>query len=113
METPWFQWASTLTLGALLFYTFVLLPLWRKLYPKNDFASQQSEDASSVRKFVVEGMTCNHCRNHVEKAILGVEGVAQASVSLEDAEAQIIGTASDEALIQAVEEMGYQLHPKS
>ena len=75
IETPWFQWASTLLLGALLIYTFIVLPLWRKLYPQNNFAFQQSEDeASFVRKFSVEGMTCNHCRNHVEKAILGVEG---------------------------------------
>ena len=58
-------------------------------------------------------MTCNHCRNHVERAILGVEGVTQATVSLEDAEAQIIGTASDEALLQAVAEIGYQLKPKA
>lgn len=114
IETPWFQWASTLLLGALLIYTFIVLPLWRKLYPQNDFASQQSEDeASSVRKFTVEGMTCNHCRNHVEKAILGVEGVTQASVSLEDGEAHIMGTASDEDIIKAVAEIGYQLHPKS
>lgn len=114
IETPWFQWASTLLLGALLIYTFIVLPLWRKLYPQNNFASQQSEDeASFVRKFSVEGMTCNHCRNHVEKAILGVEGVTQASVSLEDGEGQIIGTASDEDIIKAVGEIGYQLHPKS
>ncbi len=114
IETPWFQWASTLLLGALLIYTFIVLPLWRKLYPQNNFASQQSEDeASFVRKFSVEGMTCNHCRNHVEKAILGVEGVTQASVSLEDGEAHIMGTASDEDIIKAVAEIGYQLHPKS
>ena len=58
-------------------------------------------------------MTCNHCRNHVEKAILGVEGVTQASVSLEDGEAHVMGTASDEDIIKAVGEIGYQLHPKS
>ena len=66
-----------------------------------------------MRKFAVEGMSCHHCRNHVQRAILGVDGVTQATVSLEDAEAQVIGTASDEALIQAVAEMGYQLKPKS
>ena len=34
IETPWFQWASTLLLGALLIYVFIALPLWRKLYPQ-------------------------------------------------------------------------------
>ncbi len=114
METPWFQWASTLLLGALLIYVFIALPLWRKLHPQTEWTiDHASSSATLVRKFAVEGMTCNHCRNHVERAILGVEGVTQATVSLEDAEAQIIGTASDEALLQAVAEIGYQLKPKS
>ena len=114
METPWFQWASTLLLGALLIYVFIALPLWRKLHPQTEWTiDQSSSSATLVRKFAVEGMTCNHCRNHVERAILGVEGVTQATVSLEDAEAQIIGTASDEALLQAVAEIGYQLKPKA
>ncbi|AVR44285.1 ATPase [Christiangramia fulva] len=38
----------------------------------------------------VEGMTCNGCRSHVEKALSGVKGVIQASVNLEKGEAEII-----------------------
>lgn len=37
----------------------------------------------------IHGMTCNGCRSHVEETLSKVKGVAQASVSLEKAEATI------------------------
>ncbi len=37
----------------------------------------------------IHGMTCNGCRSHVEKALSKVEGVSDASVDLEKAEATI------------------------
>lgn len=37
----------------------------------------------------IHGMTCNGCRNHVEKTLLQVEGVSNATVDLEQAEATI------------------------
>lgn len=37
----------------------------------------------------IHGMTCNGCRSHVEKALSKVEGVSNASVDLEKAEATI------------------------
>lgn len=37
----------------------------------------------------IQGMTCNGCRNHVEKILSKVKGVSKASVNLEKAEATI------------------------
>jgi len=37
----------------------------------------------------IHGMTCNGCRNHVEKTLLQVEGVSNATVDLEQAEATL------------------------
>jgi len=37
----------------------------------------------------IQGMTCNGCRNHVEQTLSKVEGVSNASVNLEKAEATI------------------------
>jgi cation transport ATPase len=37
----------------------------------------------------IQGMTCNGCRNHVEQTLSKVEGVTNASVNLEKAEATI------------------------
>ncbi|WGF93953.1 heavy metal translocating P-type ATPase [Aequorivita marisscotiae] len=39
--------------------------------------------------YKIHGMTCNGCRGHVEKTLSEIEGVSQASVNLEKAEAVI------------------------
>ncbi len=58
----------------------------------------------------IEGMMCQHCVNHVKKALEGLEGVV-ADVNLENKEAKIenTGKATDEMLKNAVEEAGYQV----
>ncbi|AFM01417.1 MULTISPECIES: heavy-metal-associated domain-containing protein [Desulfitobacterium] len=55
----------------------------------------------------VTGMTCNHCKAHVEKALLKVGGVQQVEVNLEKGEAVVAGSAGREDLIKAVEDAGY------
>lgn len=40
-------------------------------------------------KYHIHGMTCNGCRKHVEETLSKVEGVTNATVDLEKAEATI------------------------
>lgn len=55
----------------------------------------------------VEGMTCNHCKMSVEKALQGVSGVEGVQVDLA-AKAVVISGAVDRAqLVKAVVEAGY------
>ena len=58
----------------------------------------------------VEGMMCAHCQAHVKKALEGVTGVTGAEVSLEDKKAVVTlaQDVSDEALMNAVKEAGYE-----
>ena len=42
-----------------------------------------------IHTYKITGMTCNGCRSHVEKTLQEVEGVKNASVDLEKAEAVI------------------------
>lgn len=58
----------------------------------------------------VEGMMCAHCKAHVEKALLGVNGVTAAEADVENKRAvvQYTGEVSDEALVSAVKEAGYE-----
>ncbi|MDQ7092105.1 heavy metal-associated domain-containing protein [Desulfosporosinus sp. PR] len=56
----------------------------------------------------VEGMTCNHCKMHVEKALNGVSGVETASVDLAKGEAVVAGNAKREDLVKAVTDAGYK-----
>lgn len=55
----------------------------------------------------VEGMSCNHCKMTVEKALQAVAGVTAATVSLEKKQAVIQGSANVEDLIKAVEEADF------
>ncbi|WP_449396562.1 heavy metal translocating P-type ATPase [Devosia riboflavina] len=55
----------------------------------------------------IEGMTCASCVSRVEKALLKVPGVESASVNLATERATITG-GDTEALIKAVEKVGYK-----
>jgi copper chaperone CopZ len=57
----------------------------------------------------IEGMSCNHCKMAVEKALQGVTGVSKAEVDLQKRTAAVTAqdTVINESLIQAVEDVGY------
>ena len=59
----------------------------------------------------IEGMMCEHCVKHVHKALLGISGVQDAAVSLDDKSAQVKLSQSvdDEVFKIALKEAGYQL----
>ena len=58
----------------------------------------------------IEGMMCNHCKAHVEKALNALEGV-NAHVNLEEHFAKISSPKpiSDEELRKVIEDAGYKL----
>jgi copper chaperone len=58
-------------------------------------------------KLLIQGMTCEHCRSAVKTGLESVTGVSSAEVHLENGSAQVEGTASLNALIEAVQEEGY------
>ena len=60
-----------------------------------------------MKQYIVTGMSCAACSSRVEKAVLKVEGVENCSVSLLTNSMGVEGTASDEAVIKAVEDAGY------
>ena len=57
----------------------------------------------------IEGMMCMHCTKTVEKALAATEGVTAVQVSLEDKQAVVEGSATDEALTAAITEAGYEV----
>ena len=62
------------------------------------------------KKLNVEGMMCEHCVAHVTKALEGVPGVSSVKVSLEDKDAVVEASSevTDEALVAAVKDAGYE-----
>ncbi|MDD3212492.1 MAG: copper ion binding protein [Eubacteriales bacterium] len=63
------------------------------------------------KKIAIEGMSCNHCKMHVEQALGEVPGVRSAVVDLKakNATVQADESVTNEALTQAVTEAGYEV----
>ncbi len=60
-------------------------------------------------KLNVGGMHCEKCVGHVTEAVMGVEGVTGASVSLEEGSATVEGHGFDSAaLVAAIEAAGFE-----
>jgi heavy metal translocating P-type ATPase len=57
----------------------------------------------------IEGMTCASCAGRVERALKAVPGVAAVAVNLATERAEVLGTATPEALIGAVRKVGYSV----
>lgn len=57
----------------------------------------------------VEGMTCNHCKMRVEKALLGKNNVQSVKVNLAAKEAVVTGDAERADLVKAIEDAGYSV----
>ena len=57
----------------------------------------------------VEGMSCNHCKEAVEKALKNIAGVENAEVDLAKKEVVVTGAAAKEALVEAIEDAGYEV----
>ncbi len=91
------------------------LTLKRFAHTKTDSPEKRTHRSKDegVRNMVVgvEGMSCNHCKMAVEKAVSSLEGVEKAQVSLEEKNVTVTfaaGTAEDSAAVkQAIEQAGY------
>lgn len=59
-------------------------------------------------KIKVDGMSCDHCKAAVERAIRDVLGVEGVDVSLDEGFAVVRGSAHPEQLVEAVKEAGYE-----
>lgn len=57
----------------------------------------------------LDGLHCGHCVKSVENALLSVEGVVSVEVSLSPQQAVVEGEVVIETLIEAVEEIGFDV----
>ena len=60
-----------------------------------------------MEQYTVTGMSCAACSARVEKAVSGLPGVTSCAVNLLTHSMGVEGTASSDAIIQAVEKAGY------
>jgi len=66
--------------------------------------------ASDTLSLKVEGMTCNHCKMAVTKAVSAVPGVTSVDVDLKAGTVVVSGSSVDSARVRkAIEEAGYKV----
>jgi copper chaperone CopZ len=103
-HVEWFNIGCTIVLGLLLIYA--LIDHLRGHHHHGEETCEISTD--NARRFAIKGMNCSHCAKNAENAIRKVEGIESVSVDLASETATIVGTASDEEIIQAVEALGFE-----
>jgi len=57
----------------------------------------------------IEGMSCNHCKMAVEKALKGISGVTDVKVDLDKKEAVVSGSPEKAAMVKAIDEAGFKI----
>lgn len=111
--SSWIAWTSTAILIALLINALVINRLRGKehchCHEHQHNHSHNTTEIMESKTYTIEGMTCNHCRMSAEKALQNVEGVTSASVDLATKRAVITGSATEEALRKAIDEIGFEL----
>lgn len=97
----WFAWGCTALLCLLLINALVINKLSHN--------KKTNEISMDTQTYHIEGMSCNHCRMTAEKALESVPGVTSATVDLATKEALVTGTATEEDLRKAIDEVGFTL----
>ena len=104
MDWLWMGLLAALLLNALV------RQWWSAAHHSHERCSNKANDegCATVAVYNVSGMSCNHCKANVERAIRSVEGVEEVNVDLASATAKVIGTHDSEALIRQVKSFGYE-----
>jgi copper chaperone len=65
---------------------------------------------NETHRFVVEGMTCEHCRSSVTAAVQQLAGVEAVEVDLANKDVAVSGAGLDDAAIRAaISDAGYDV----
>ena len=74
-----------------------------------EMETKSSSSTNSVKTFKVGGMSCNHCKMSVEKAVSSVPGVDSVEVDLPSGNVYIKGVFDTSSIIEAVESIGFTI----
>jgi copper chaperone len=62
-----------------------------------------------TRVYNVPSISCGHCKSSIEGEVSQVDGVDSVVVDIEGRTVTVDGTASDDAVIAAIDEAGYEV----
>ncbi|MEQ6918612.1 heavy metal translocating P-type ATPase [Halomonas aquatica] len=73
--------------------------------------TQEPEARANARRLSIDGMTCASCVKSVQQALERTPGVVSAEVNFGTHTAQVRGSADPDALVRAVQDVGYGAEP--
>lgn len=78
--------------------------------PELENIKEITEEKTMTRTVYIEGMMCNHCTAHVQKALSALDGVSGVEVSLEEKKATLTleKNIDNAVIIDTVKEAGYE-----
>ena len=106
----WFNLSCLVVLLLLLANAFILR--YRKPQTCGCHGGCACHDEEKVWTVTVKGMSCNHCKANVEKAILKVEGVGRVDINLSDGQTVIYGTFDKDNVRKSVEAIGFEMNER-
>ncbi|MBR6483021.1 MAG: SO_0444 family Cu/Zn efflux transporter [Bacteroidaceae bacterium] len=110
---------SYFNLGCTILLALLLLNAFTQRYMgKKTCKCQHQSCACETQKnhptiLVIKGMTCNHCKSNVQKAIAAIEGVEHVEIDLNTGQAVITGQADIPTITAAVESIGFEVTASS
>ena len=106
----WFNLSCLVVLLLLLANAFI--QRYRKPQACGCHEGCACHDEEKVWTVTVKGMSCNHCKANVEKAILKVEGVERVDINLSDGQTVIYGTFDKDNVRKSVEAIGFEMNER-
>lgn len=99
-----------LSIITIIFSILLFMSLLRKVKGRyfNKSQLKEAKIMNNVKRFYINGMTCNHCVDHVKNAIMDVEGVTEAYVKLNEKSADVEGSFNELDVIKAIQKAGYK-----
>jgi copper chaperone len=64
---------------------------------------------TAARTYTVPAISCGHCKQAIEGEVSKVDGVATVEVAIDTKTVTVEGAASEDAIIHAIEEAGYEV----
>ena len=105
----WFNLGCLALLMVLLAHAFILRYRKPQVCTCHEGCGR-AEAPASTWTLTVKGMSCNHCKANVEKAILKVEGVERVEINLADGQTVVYGVCDKEAVRKSVEAIGFEMN---
>ena len=96
-------------LNALRLTKFKTIKLSNEILNEENKMQNNRKEITGMKEIEIEGMMCEHCKMHVEKALSALDGVEKVEVSLENKNAKIelSKEVDNETISKAISDAGY------